>query len=200
MFQPNISSADWVTRARSADIVALARKFQPSLKRVGAEWAGPCPAGCAQHDGFAVDPRKGVFICRPSKAGGDVIAMAMHALGCGFNDACTFITGQARHDVKTLTFSERLEAQKRQTQVSEEIERSRQCKTDADASERKNKRHAASLIWEESQGLSGNARRDLFRRPRRFRGAVDCNSLQPKYGALGGRRRMHAFHNCPRHL
>jgi hypothetical protein len=83
-------------RARdAADIWAVARELQPKLRRVSSsEWAGACPRGCARRDGFTICPAKGIFLCRPSGCGGDVISMVMHALGCGFLEACRSLTGE----------------------------------------------------------------------------------------------------------
>jgi phage/plasmid primase-like uncharacterized protein len=86
-----------VQRARDADILAVARGLQPKLRRVSSsEFAGACPAGCARRDGFSINPAKRLFLCRPSGAAGDVISMVMHALGCGFLEACEHITDEPR--------------------------------------------------------------------------------------------------------
>lgn len=86
-----------IQRARDADILAVARGLQPKLRRVSSsEWAGACPRGCARRDGFTISPAKGIFLCRPSGAAGDVISMVMHALSCGFLEACEHITGESR--------------------------------------------------------------------------------------------------------
>ena len=84
-------------RARDADILAVARDLQPKLRRVSSsEWAGACPRGCARRDGFVVHPAKKIFLCRPSDAAGDVIALVQHALNCTFLEACEHITGESR--------------------------------------------------------------------------------------------------------
>ena len=84
-----------VQRARGADILTVARDLQPRLKRSSSEWNGPCPAGCAKDNGFTVNLAKQIFLCRPSRASGDVIAMTMHALNVNFVAACEYITGQS---------------------------------------------------------------------------------------------------------
>ena len=50
----------------------------------------------ASYDGFAVSPRKQLFVCRPSGTGGDLIAMTMHCLGTDFKGAVEYITGGPR--------------------------------------------------------------------------------------------------------
>ena len=83
-------------RARDVDILRVAR----GLGRISSsEYAGPCPAGCARRDGFSVNPTRQVFLCRPSGVAGDVISMVMHALGCGFVEACEHITGESHRPV-----------------------------------------------------------------------------------------------------
>ena len=87
-------------RARDVDILTVVRGLQPKLRRVSSsEYAGPCPLGCARRDGFVICPAKAIFLCRPSGCGGDVISMVMHALGCGFIEACEHITGESHRPV-----------------------------------------------------------------------------------------------------
>ena len=57
---------DFWSDARNADIQEVAQRTGAKLKRVGADWIGACPNGCAKTDGFIVTPAKGIFFCRPS--------------------------------------------------------------------------------------------------------------------------------------
>ena len=86
-------------RARDVDILTVARGLQPKLKRSSSEWVGPCPLGCAQRDGFTINPEKQIFLCRPSGVAGDGIAMVQHALGVTFIEACKQITGESHRPV-----------------------------------------------------------------------------------------------------
>lgn len=71
---------DFVERAKSADILAVAEAMGAKLKKIGAtERAGPCPA-CGGTDRFSISTRDRVFNCRGS-GGGDIIAMAAHIQG-----------------------------------------------------------------------------------------------------------------------
>ena len=84
-------------RAKDADIVEVARDLGARLKPNGRYLIGACPRGCATVDGFIIDPRKKLFLCRPTgdKTGrGDTIAMVMHGRGCGYREAVAFIVGQ----------------------------------------------------------------------------------------------------------
>jgi hypothetical protein len=85
---------DWVARARESDLVEVAEKFGAKLKRSGAERIGACPAGCSMTDGFAINVRDRVFICRKGGAQGDVISLAQHLGGYDFKGACEFLTGE----------------------------------------------------------------------------------------------------------
>jgi Toprim domain/CHC2 zinc finger len=77
--------ADQLWQARTSDIVATARGFGVSLKRVSAsELAGACPR-CGGRD--RVNIQKRLWSCRGCSAGGDVIALARHVRGCGFPEA-----------------------------------------------------------------------------------------------------------------
>jgi hypothetical protein len=153
---------EWIARARVADIVEVARNLQPRLRRAGAEWVGPCPSGCAHEDGFAVAPRKGVFICRPSGAGGDVIAMVMHALGREFNEACAYIVGHRRPALQVLSFDETLRLQTN-AEHTVAAERRRAESGAAEEAERIRKRKIAARICENSAPL-GSIGRSYFAR------------------------------------
>ena len=143
-FYPASAAHDWIERARTADIVEIARKLQPHLRRAGAEWVGPCPRGCAREDGFAVSARKGVFICRPSGVGGDVITMVMHARGCDFNGACAYVVGQERPTLEVRSFDETLRRQKILAKNAAEAERRRAEVDAAEEVERSFKRKIAA--------------------------------------------------------
>src|SRR6516165_2843645 len=153
---------EWIERARVADIVQVARNLQPRLRRAGAEWVGPCPRGCAREDGFAIAPRKGVFVCRPSGAGGDVIAMVMHALGRDFNEACAHIVGRRRPAPQVLSFNETLRRQRTDAEHTAAAER-RRAESDADEeAERILKRKIAAGIWASSYSLQGSIGENHF--------------------------------------
>lgn len=85
---------DWIDRARQSDIVEAAGRFGAKLRRSGAEMIGPCPAGCCSTDGFAINRKDKVFICRKGGAQGDVISLVQHLAGLDFVGACEMLTGE----------------------------------------------------------------------------------------------------------
>ncbi len=89
----SLAFADWIAEARAADILQEAERRGARLKRAGAEWIGPCPA-CGGTDRFGIHPRKGVFHCRGSGKGGDVIAMVQYLDTSDFKMACEALTGR----------------------------------------------------------------------------------------------------------
>ena len=94
--------------AKAKDILLFARdKLGAKLKKASAvEWAGSCP-NCGGTDRFAINAKDGVFICRGSGAGGDIVAMVEHVRGLDFDGALEFITGRARQ--KRITSKSRIE-------------------------------------------------------------------------------------------
>ena len=92
-----MSAADWDelwNEVKRADLVDLAGRLGVKLKRSGPDWVGPCPAGCADDDGFVVTPQKHIFLCRPSGATGDAVDMVEHAKGLAKREALEFVTGR----------------------------------------------------------------------------------------------------------
>ncbi len=86
----------WIEDARRSDLIETAKRLQPTLKRAGNDWNAACPmCGGSDKNEFVITPRKGVFLCRKSGEGGDVIKMVQHSIGCDFVAAVEWITGQA---------------------------------------------------------------------------------------------------------
>lgn len=72
---------DFINRARVTPIVDYAVRAGARFKRLTPRGGfGACPV-CKGDDRFSVDTRKGVFYCRGSGAGGDVIALAAYVAG-----------------------------------------------------------------------------------------------------------------------
>jgi len=82
----------WTARARAVPIADEVRRRGINLKRVGAEYVGPCPK-CGGEDRFAVHTKKNIFNCRGCDVGGDVIQLVEHLDGVDFNTACTTLAG-----------------------------------------------------------------------------------------------------------
>ena len=84
--------SETLEEARASDLVATARGFGVSLKRVSAsELAGACPR-CGGRDRFAVNVQKRLWSCRGCGAGGDVISLVQHVRECDFREAVDFLT------------------------------------------------------------------------------------------------------------
>jgi hypothetical protein len=87
-----------IAEARALPIEAglLGRSIAWKRGGRGREKCGLCPCGLTEDDGFAINTRKNVFICRPSGAKGDVVALAMHVEDCDFVTAVELLTGVKR--------------------------------------------------------------------------------------------------------
>jgi DNA primase len=72
---------DEVERVReAADIIAIIGEFV-SLKRVGADFRGPCPFHQGTHRNFSVSPRRKIYHCFKCGEGGDVFTFLRKRLG-----------------------------------------------------------------------------------------------------------------------
>lgn len=85
--------ASFVEEARAVPIDSEVARRNLRLKRTGAELVGPCPA-CGGTDRFGINLRKGVFNCRGSGKGGDVIALVEYLDATDFIGACETLTGR----------------------------------------------------------------------------------------------------------
>lgn len=115
----------FVEEARAVPIVDEAERRGWKLRRAGAELVGPCPA-CGGRDRFSIHRAKGIFHCRGSRAGGDVIALVQYVDACDFLSACEALTGRpppkgeaTGPDVAELA---RREAERRATAARREAE------------------------------------------------------------------------------
>ena len=88
-------------KAREANILDVARRHSvlSRLKKVGAEYVGPCPI-CGGTDRFAINPRKigkngkpGLFGCRRCDEGGDAIDLERFLRGTTFRGAIKDLSG-----------------------------------------------------------------------------------------------------------
>lgn len=87
--------AEWISEARSVPITRPLERLAARLVVRSGELVGPCPV-CGGRDRFAVSLRKGVFHCRGSGEGGDVIALTRYLEACDFHTACAILTGRNR--------------------------------------------------------------------------------------------------------
>lgn len=132
---------EWSERARAVSIEDAATFVGAKLKRFGSDMAGPCPAGCADENGFVVTPRSGLFICRPSGEGGGPVDLVMHTRGCDFISACEVLTGESRpHGAREETVEERQAREKAARDRCEAIERRRAEREASDLSDKERER------------------------------------------------------------
>jgi phage/plasmid primase-like uncharacterized protein len=84
-----------VERARAVDMLALVHKHGIKLAKRAREYIGPCPH-CGGKDRFAVNPTKGVFLCRQCNAAGGsgAIDLQMFITGGSFPQAIEALTGE----------------------------------------------------------------------------------------------------------
>lgn len=82
----------WRDEAEAIDLVNFLEGRGHKLKRMGAEWIGPCPS-CGGTDRFSINPRERVFNCR-GFGGGSYIDAVMHIDDCDFLTACETMTGR----------------------------------------------------------------------------------------------------------
>lgn len=142
---------DWLHRAKSADIKEVAEQLGAKLKRTGHEFAGHCPAGCTTNgNGFSVNPKKGVFLCRPGGASGSVIDLAMHIAGGDFMQACEVINGEPPPRGESKPIDPEIARERERQRVERERRRVEQ-----EREESKRKRSSAEMWWERSIPIEG---------------------------------------------
>jgi DNA primase len=83
----------------SADIVAVIGEYV-SLKRLGADYRGPCPFHQGTHRNFSVSPRKRMYYCFVCHEGGDVFNFLQKRLGVDWPSAVRMVADKAGIEVR----------------------------------------------------------------------------------------------------
>lgn len=82
---------DEVERVReAADIVSIIGEYTP-LKRVGADFRGPCPFHQGTHRNFSVSAQRGIYHCFVCGEGGDVFTFLQKRLGIDWPSAVRMV-------------------------------------------------------------------------------------------------------------
>jgi DNA primase len=91
-----------VERVReSADIVAVISEYV-ELKRMGADFRGPCPFHQGTHRNFSVSPRKRMYYCFVCHEHGDVFTFVQKRLGVDWPGAVRFVAEKSGLELREI--------------------------------------------------------------------------------------------------
>jgi DNA primase len=91
-----------VERVReSADIVAIVGEHV-QLKRVGADWRGPCPFHQGTHRNFSVSPRRRVYHCFVCGEKGDVFSFLQKRLGVDWPTSVRMVAQKSGVEIREV--------------------------------------------------------------------------------------------------
>jgi DNA primase len=89
-----------VERVRdAADIVQIIGEHV-NLRRVGADWRGPCPFHQGTHRNFSVSPKKRMYYCFVCHAGGDVFNFLQKRLGMDWPSAVRAVADKSGVEIR----------------------------------------------------------------------------------------------------
>ncbi len=88
-----------VDRVREASDIVQIIGEHVALRRVGADYRGPCPFHQGTHRNFSVSPKKGIYYCFVCHEGGDVFAFLQKRLGLDWPAAVRLAGGKAGIEV-----------------------------------------------------------------------------------------------------
>jgi hypothetical protein len=156
-----MSDADfeaWIEEARRVPIENVAEALGIRMPARG-EYSGPCILGCCTTDGFSINPKKGVFLCRKSGAAGDGISMVQHVRECDFVSACEYIneTPPPRGETRVRERDPEIERERREEKRDAEIERQRE-----EAKAEDNARAKAARLFEQGVPIAGTQAEDYL--------------------------------------
>jgi len=91
-----------VERVRdAADIVQIIGEHV-NLRRVGADWRGPCPFHQGTHRNFSVSPKKRMYYCFVCHAGGDVFNFLQKRLGMDWPSAVRSVAEKSGIEIREV--------------------------------------------------------------------------------------------------
>jgi DNA primase len=91
-----------VERVRDqADIVQIIGEHV-NLRRVGADWRGPCPFHQGTHRNFSVSPKKRMYYCFVCHAGGDVFNFLQKRLGLDWPSAVRSVAEKSGIEIREV--------------------------------------------------------------------------------------------------
>ena len=91
-----------VERVRDhADIVQIIGEHV-NLRRVGADWRGPCPFHQGTHRNFSVSPKKRMYYCFVCHAGGDVFNFLQKRLGLDWPSAVRTVAEKSGIEIREV--------------------------------------------------------------------------------------------------
>jgi DNA primase len=91
-----------VERVRDhADIVQIIGEHV-NLRRVGADWRGPCPFHQGTHRNFSVSPKKRMYYCFVCHAGGDVFNFLQKRLGLDWPSAVRTVAEKSGIEIREI--------------------------------------------------------------------------------------------------
>ena len=91
-----------VERVRDhADIVQIIGEHV-NLRRVGADWRGPCPFHQGTHRNFSVSPKKRMYYCFVCHAGGDVFNFLQKRLGLDWPSAVRTVAERSGIEIREV--------------------------------------------------------------------------------------------------
>ncbi|MCG7626035.1 DUF7146 domain-containing protein [Epibacterium sp. Ofav1-8] len=138
--------------AKSIPIMDVAHRLGIcGLSRAGVEHVGACPVcgdGGKRHpDRFAINPARGVYICRQCSSGGDGLALVQFVLSCDFKSALSYLAGEEDMQPDPVELARRRAAAEEQARKQAEYAARSRAKAIRDARE----------IWHAAQPGVGTA-------------------------------------------
>lgn len=147
----------WIAEARAVPITRPLEQIRTRLVARSNELVGPCPV-CGGADRFAVNLRKGLFHCRRSGEGGDVIALTRYLEACDFHTACAILTGRPRPGQGPAeTAEERAARQAVLARRAEAVARVTEAARRTEARFRARERERCWDFWRAAMPLAGTA-------------------------------------------
>jgi hypothetical protein len=149
---PNPAMEAWIADAKAVPVAeAIARL--PSLKRIGKQMEGPCPA-CGGRTRLWVDRAKDKWGCRHCQTGGrGALSLLMHVPGARFLEVCADLAGPAPAMLKAETPEDKARREAERAAAAAKREAEARAREAALAAKMAKERARAHAIFEDASAV-----------------------------------------------
>jgi hypothetical protein len=179
--QPDPAFDAWIAEAKAV-AVSEAVAAMGTLKRIGRQLEGPCPA-CGGRTRLWIDRAKDKWGCRHCQTGGrGALSLLMHMPGAQFLEVCEQLAGPPPRRLAAQTPEQRQAAERARAEAAAKRKADDERRAAEDEADRARRRERALRIWGAAQAIAPG---DPVTRYLKLRGLAGAAFDRDEVGSIG---------------